>query len=291
MAVPTIGPMADHEERHLNSLKSFVLRARRIRAHSLARDAKLLMELQNPKMTIHYTPETGDMRVTMKVPPEEQVESAAARVRPLILNNEDTYHAKVMNALLYFAQKAGLTGSSLESLREMKRQWAKTNPNGKNLGFYEVRVQKNGEPETRISDNALAFSWIYGDVVHADTERREEGRAYGVEERYRAAVPIVVRLMMLAMVTLTITERLKADGILPDLGNVFDEEVIVTETELAVKTQVYVAEYDENGKLPEPPAMNEEFGEGWMPFAEAFKDQIPTATAPESDEEEGDGAS
>lgn len=59
--------MANHEERHLKALKSFVLRARSIRAHSLAQDAKLLMEIQNPKMTIHYTPETGDMRVTMKV--------------------------------------------------------------------------------------------------------------------------------------------------------------------------------------------------------------------------------
>lgn len=275
--------MADHEERHLNALKSFVLRARRIRAHSLAQDAKLLMELQNPKMTIHFTPETGDMRVTTKVPPEEQVESAAARVRPLILNTEDTYHAKVMNALLYFAQKAGLSATALESIREMKRQWAKTNPKGKSLGFYEVRVQKNGEPETRISDNALAFSWIYGDVVHADTERREEGKAFGVEERYRAAVPVVVRLMMLAMVTLTITERLNADGMLPDLGGVFDEDVVVTETEIeiAVKTQVFVAEYDEDGKIPEPPDMDQEFGEGWVPFAEAFKDQFPAPVKPE----------
>ncbi|MCI0156408.1 hypothetical protein KNO15_06835 [Leifsonia shinshuensis] len=276
--------MADHEERHLSSLKSFVLRARRIRAHSLARDAKLLMELQNPRLTIHFTPETGDMRVIVKVPPEEQVESAAARVRPLILNGEDTYHAKVMNALLYFAQKAGLSGSGLESLREMKRQWAKTNPNGKNLGFYEVRVQTNGEPESRISDNALAFSWIYGDVVHADTARRDEGRAYGVEERYRAAIPVVARLMMLAMVTLTITERLRTDGVLPDLGDAFDEDVVITATELAVETQVYVAEYDEGGRPPEPPAMDEEFGDEWKPFAEAFKDQISTTTQPASDQ-------
>lgn len=135
----------------------------------------------------------------------------------------------------------------------------------------------NGEPETRISDNALAFSWIYGDVVHADTERREEGQVFGVEERYRAAVPVVVRLMMLAMVTLTITERLNADGMLPDLGDVFEEDVVVTETEIAVNTQVFVAEYDEDGKIPEPPEIDQEFGEGWVPFAEAFKDQFPAA--------------
>lgn len=273
--------MVDHELMHLNTLKSFVLRARRIRAHSLAQDTKLLMELQNPKMTIRYIPETGDMRVTMKVPPEEQVESAAARVRPLILSTEDTYHAKVMNALLYFARKSGLSDVGIESLREMKRQWAKTKPKGKSLGFYEVRVQKNGEPEMRISDNALAFSWIYGDVVHADTERREEGQVFGVEERYRAAVPVVVRLMMLAVVTLTLVERLKEDGILPDLGDVFDEGVVVTETEIALKTQVFVAEYDEEGKMPEPPAMDEEFGEEWVPFEQAFNEQFSAKATPE----------
>lgn len=279
--------MEPHEERHLNTLKSFVLRARRIRAHSLAQDAKLLLELQHPKMTIHFTPATGETKLTMKLPPEEQMESAAARVRPLILNTEDTYHAKVMNALLYFAQKADLKASSIESLREMKRQWAKTNPHAKSLGYYEVRVQMNDQPENRISDNALAFSWIYGDVVHADSARREEGQAFGVDERFRAAVPVVVRLMMLAMVTLTMVERLRTGGVLPDLGNVFDEEVVVTKSEIAVETEVFVGEYDEDGKLPEPPAMGEKFGGGWKPFAEAFKDQLPKPT--EAEEQTGTG--
>lgn len=269
--------MTDPTERHLNSLKSFILRARRIRAHSLAQDTKLLTELQNPKMTVHYVAETGEMKVTMAVPPEEQIESAAARVRPLILNDEDTYHAKVMNALLYFAQQAGVSKNGLESLRELKRQWGAVNPKGKSLGFYEVRVQKPGEAETRISDNALAFSWIYGDVVHADSTRREEGQAFGVDERFRAAIPVVVRLMILAMVTLTLIERLKSDGILPDLGEIFEEEVVVGKSEIALKTEVYVAEYDENGEVPEPPGFDEELGDQWKPFAEAFKDRLPTA--------------
>lgn len=122
--------MSDHEERHLKTLKSFVLRARRIRAHSLAKDAKLLTKLQNPQMKITHNPATGETKVSMELPPEEQVESAAARVRPLILNREDTYHAKVMNALMYFGQKAKLSDTGMETLREMKRQWAATNPEG-----------------------------------------------------------------------------------------------------------------------------------------------------------------
>ncbi|WP_150462662.1 hypothetical protein [Nesterenkonia ebinurensis] len=262
--------MADQDQQHLSSLKSFVLRARRIRAHSLAKDARLLVKLHNPQFKVLFTPATGAMKVVLELPPEEQVESAAARVRPLILNDEDTYHAKVMNALLHFGRKGNLPEEDIKVLRGWKKEWAKVNPKGKTLGFYEVRVQMPEEAEARISDNALAFSWIYGDVVHADAARREEGRIYGVEERFRAAVPVVVRLMTLAMVTLTITERLNARGVLPDLGGVFDEDVVVSDEAQEVETRVYVAEYDENGNIPAPPAMDEEFGEGWKPFAEVF---------------------
>lgn len=251
--------MAGPEEQHLDALKSFVLRARRIRAHSLARDARLLVTLQNPRFRVLLTPTTGEMKVVLDLPPEEQIESAAARVRPLILKEEDTYHAKVMNALLFFGRKSNLSQHDIKVLRQWKKEWASVNPKGKSLGFYEVRVQQPGKAEARISDNALAFSWIYGDVVHADAARREEGRIYGVEERFRAAIPVVVRLMMLAMVTLTITEQLNERGVLPDLGGVFDEEVVVSDQPREIETRVYVAEYDENGNIPAPPALNEEF--------------------------------
>lgn len=267
--------MTDLDGQHLTALKSFVLRARRIRAHSLASDPGLLVKLHNPQFRILFTPATGEMKVVLDLPPEEQIESAAARVRPLILNDEDTYHAKVMNALLYFGRKGNLPDADMKVLRDWKKEWAKVNPKGKSLGYYEVRMRKQGQAETRISDNALAFSWIYGDVVHADSARREEGQAYGVEERFRAAVPVVVRLMTLAMVTLTITEQLKARGVLPDLGDIFDEAVVVSDEPRELETRVYVAEYDGDGNIPAPPAMDEQFGEGWRPFVEVFGGEIP----------------
>jgi hypothetical protein len=66
-------------------------------------------------MTIQLNPETSETTLTWNLPPEEQVESAAARVRPHILNDEDTYHAKVMNAISYFANKAKLPEVNTES--------------------------------------------------------------------------------------------------------------------------------------------------------------------------------
>ena len=40
-------------------------------------------------------------------------------------------------------------------------------------------MQKRGKAETRISDKALAFLWIYGDAAHADSFPRDERRTYG----------------------------------------------------------------------------------------------------------------
>ncbi|WP_341934027.1 hypothetical protein MRBLWO14_003144 [Microbacterium sp. LWO14-1.2] len=275
--------MTDHVARHRAALQSFVLRARRIQAHSLAQDIDTLQKLQNPRITVHVARETGALTVTRELPDEEVVESAAARVRPLTLNDEDTYHAKVVNALLYFARKANVSASALESLRELKRQWAAVDPKGKQVGFYEMRVKAPDSTEMRISDNALAFSWIYGDVVHADSSRREEGQVFGVTERFRAAVPIVARLMALSLITLDVVARFHVDGIIPDLGDIFEEEVVASDQEEPMLTKVYVAEYDANSGAPVVPALDEELGDQWRSFVEVFKDRLAGADVPGSE--------
>lgn len=71
-----------------------------------------------------------------------------------------------------------------------------------------------------LNDSALAFAWIYGDVVHADSDRRESGQPFGLVERNRAAVPMVVRLTILAMHTLKLVEICRKNGAVPDLGEV-----------------------------------------------------------------------
>ncbi len=51
--------------------------------------------------TVEVRPDTaiGGMLSMQDLPPAEQVESAAARVRPLLLENEDVFHGKVCNAI------------------------------------------------------------------------------------------------------------------------------------------------------------------------------------------------
>lgn len=99
--------------------------------------------------------------------------------------------------------------------------------------------------------------------------------------------------MTLAMVTLTITRQFYAHGLLPGLGDAFKEEVVVSHEPREIETQVYVAEYDEDGNIPAPPVMGEEFSAEWKPFAEVFGGPEPaqdgdggeavTASPPASD--------
>jgi hypothetical protein len=265
-----------NDAKHLAILRAFVLRARRIAEHSLAQDEDALRKLQHPSFTVTATAETretGEFELTTVLPPEEQVESAAARVRPLLLNEESVYHAKVVGALLYFAAAAKANDDVIALLRDLKKRWAAIKPKGMRRAHYDVLVQgASGAPTERLNDAALAFAWIYGDVVHADSERRDASRAFGVAERYRAAVPMVAQLMVLTIETLNIIRDVRSKGALLELDEVFGEDVTVKDSTFRDVAKVYAAEYDADGNLPDPPAMDEEFGDAWRPFLETMGD-------------------
>jgi integrase len=79
-----------------------VLRARRMRAHSLVREhAKLLEDLASGTMQLHIevNTETGETEQSfrMELPPEEAFESFAARVRPFTMRKEPVYWEHVVS--------------------------------------------------------------------------------------------------------------------------------------------------------------------------------------------------
>lgn len=75
-------------------LADFVMRGRRIEQHSLFKDPKLVDYCD----AVLFVSEGkgGGSTLTRHFPPEEQLESAAARVRPLLLLEENVFHGKVM---------------------------------------------------------------------------------------------------------------------------------------------------------------------------------------------------
>jgi hypothetical protein len=265
----TGGP--DVLERHEQALTAFVLRARRVRAHSLARDLAALQKLQHPQYTI--TGRTDSEMVTLRTeyPPEEQVESAAARIRPLLLERDSTYFAKAINGLLYFAREGGAERVAIDGLKALRKEWVETASERSARLTYEVRIKQGEAPEESMNDRRLAFAWIYGDVVHADTARRDGADVFGVEERFHGAVPLVAQLMVLTITTLRKIEWLHGAKLLPFLHDAFAEDVVVTRQVVEREAKAWVGGYGDGDVPPAFPAdADEEPGEGWSRFGDEF---------------------
>ena len=129
----------DQVERNARAaIAAFVPRARRVEAHSLAQDLDALLRLARMSFPVLIDRVNGTATMVQELPPEEQVESAAARVRPLILNNDPTFHAKFTNALGYFLRAADAPPELVEALRGLRAQWAAINPKDGGLRGYSL---------------------------------------------------------------------------------------------------------------------------------------------------------
>jgi hypothetical protein len=218
------------EGRHLATLSAFVLRARRIEAHSLAADKLALRKLSTMEMTLQFRPGEVHGFLLQTLPPEEQLESAAARVRPLILQDDDVHYAKVLKALGYFA-KASPDETLRNAIAAIRSDWNRIQPKGKNILGAGTQIEDaDGNKSKFLSDTELAFAYIYGDVVHTDSTRLAATRMHGVKERFKAAAPVVGFMMVLTIATLNLTRRMRTAGLLELPEDLFTEEVVVTET-------------------------------------------------------------
>ncbi|NHU48867.1 hypothetical protein [Rhodococcus sp. A14] len=225
--------MADHEElvaRHTATISAFVIRARRVAAHSLAADPHALIGLAEVTLGV-TTDGDGRTHLNWSVPPEESVESAAARVRPLILKSEAVHYSKVLAALGYLLHGRDLPRIN-EGLDTLKAEWGNIEEGRSHVRAYAVVTNRSS-----ISDVALGFAWIYGDVVHADPERIARTEEQGVEERYKAAVPLVAQLMINTIATLSFIQQLVELEHLVLPGDPFDRTVAVTRTEFIVPVE------------------------------------------------------
>jgi hypothetical protein len=251
------------------SLIAFILRARRVQEHSLARDRAALRRLARMEFKIQVTPSTGKVTWLQEFPPEEQVESAAARVRPLILNDDPTHYGKALKALGYLLHASGAPEPVMKDLRGLKAEWASVQPKGRDVRGYYMQVSEAGSGEfEQLPDNVLGFAWIYGDVVHADAERLAETRKFGVRERFRAAVPLVAHIMVLTIGTLNFIRCIHQQGMVSGLDAAFDAEVVVTETTFCADGRVFLGEPDSSGQPMTVPLVGKDLGDGWKPIHE-----------------------
>lgn len=237
------------DERYRDYLIAFVLRARRVKAHSMYRDLEMVQRVGRVELRVEK--DLDGVWLVQDLPAEEVVESAAARLRPLILQDEYAHYGKMINALKRFLRgttlpdvPGGPPTDSSAFLAGLKSEWAEFDPNKRTAQAYAVQSSRlsDGQTSEVLSDNVLAFAWIYGDVVHGDTERLRETEQHGVKERFRAAAPLVCRLMEMTVATLHVIEWLRHQELLPMLPDaIFEQDVVVAETHFRQKAEVYMA--------------------------------------------------
>ncbi|MCT1353205.1 MULTISPECIES: hypothetical protein [Gordonia] len=152
-------------------IEGFLLRVRRIMAHSLIREqADLMARLHDGTVQISVTRnvKTGDEshRIKIEYPPEEAMESLASRVRPLVLAREPIYCVKVLDALEEVVGTDALD-------EEIDPDWWRDSWRTIIDGSGEAQAYLVGTASGQITDRKLMYAWIYGDLVHATTPRSQ----------------------------------------------------------------------------------------------------------------------
>lgn len=206
-------------------LERFVLRARIVRDHSLARDIDALKTwaAQDNKFFVITNRRTGEESIEkMPVPlvPTEQLESAAARVRPLYLKADGLHYSKPVQALKDLWPD---DNNMRKMLDELTPEFQKAD-----LDHNARRPTSAPGPTAPRSNKDLAGSWIYGELVHDDINRRAVGEPLPLELRYEAAMRIVCLQMIPVLSLLKYIEQRNKVVPMGLTDSIFEKPVTVT---------------------------------------------------------------
>lgn len=243
-------------------LDLFVLRARRVQAHSLAADQAQIVRWAEHNMTITRNV-AGRTWLVQQLPPEELLESAAARLRPFILQCDPIHYGKVLTAIGYLLSDED-RATAAPTLDGLRKSWNKVASPSDEVRAYSVRITHTGGETSVMNADRLAFAWIYGDTIHADPIHQAGAEIFGIQERFRAATGIVAGLIINTIATLNVVLALHEGGRLTLTGGVLDRDVVVKATDYRQEVQFYLGEPD-----AEPPSrLDEPLGDQWTPIGD-----------------------
>lgn len=232
------------------------MRARRARAHSLGGDLQRLRSIREGTITVMVAGDEQTM--VLDLPPEEQMESLAARVRPVILEREDTFHSKALEAI-GFLGVGRLPPRAVEVLTSLREAWKCADDKQVDVRGYLMQVRRPDGSSAEASDRVLAWGWFYGDVVHADVERLALTDGFDVFYRYRAACLVVADIAYRTAATLDLIQELVSEGVIELDVTTFEVEVVAGETRREMKGRVYTADVGTTALS----AIDEPLGDRW----------------------------
>lgn len=250
------------------TLNRFVLRARRIEAHSLANDRKALSFLSEFTFTGHIRLD-GTMETHRALPDEEAFESLAARVRPVLVKTESVHHEQVLDAIqaAIDATDSDIPEGLLVRLAGLQNEWPKFDLDSTQVLRFAVQSTKTDGSETtpQVSDTQLAAAWLYGDLVHVDTRgNKSDGQLFPVKERYSAAVTYFTHAVVLTLMTLDLVIALHELGVIDLDEDSLLEDVVVGVDELVDEGVAYVGPV--GSPMPSLDIAFQELPEDFRPF-------------------------
>ncbi len=208
-------------DRHRERIAAFVHRARRVKSHSLLQDLQQFKRWAEGTTTIGAV--DGVMCMTQDVPPEEAFESLASRCRPFLLQGETIHWSAVFGSLRAFLKQDARFGPAVEELR---KAWAVAEAPEPDTGFAVTRPDEVESQAVWFA--ALADSWLYGDLVHADPAAQERASGHTFNSRYCAAVLLYGQVAIHVVATLNLISQAMEAGLLVVDEDAFSARVTAT---------------------------------------------------------------
>lgn len=224
-------------------IERFVIRARRVKAHSLVQDDSV-EKYAKTQMTVSFSMANGAATIKDVVVPDEEVfESLTTRLRPFIVKSEPIYLPKVFDAIRSFMSDDALgeKDEDLEKALVSAEQCFEHRFREQDVKTYALQLlDEAGNPESGyVSDATMAGSWLYTDTVHADPHgEKAVGKKFGYRARYTAASPFFCELAILVVSMLNIVKALVEKGYLSVSDAAWSEPVTYAEAEEAAGEKV-----------------------------------------------------
>lgn len=253
---------AARQEKIKAQLERFIFRLRFIAAHSLAADRDRLVDLCETKMDLIVSKYADGTTTYDAKPipflPEEQIESAIARVRPVLLDRDGISYRQVLGGL-----GEHLDASEREELSLYREQFEEFDPDSR--GGQPKEPHRVGDP---VTNKQVAGAWLYGSLVHADAIRQSFVRPLSYEAIFVEAQRITCGLVLVSVQTLDFLELLVERGRIGVAPEVFTASVSLSATSWAPKIEaIHTAPIGTD--LPR--AYDEPLGSEWERLGDMFE--------------------
>lgn len=230
---------AQYQQSSTEVLDRFVLRARRVAAHSLAQSREKLEAyargLFQAKIDL-----ANNVTISTNLPDEEMFESLVARLRPITVKREPIFYETVLDALGQVLSDDD--EAERQHLEELRRRWRRTEIQGTQTQGYTVQAINGQMPTSVVTDTQLAAGWLYADLVHADpTGPKADALEHSFRDRFGAAVCVFSQIAVLTLSTLDLIKELQRQSKLQVSAASWDDPVVIGDEEAPLMSRVYRA--------------------------------------------------